>query len=154
MNHEYLKFRSYPYLPVISQILIVAALFIVTTLLVNSEYQATGLAFGYPLSISLLFAPIYEEILFRGIILSTLLKKQGVWKAIIFSSLLFGIWHFKNIFYLDTVELSYQIFYTSVFYAPLMAFISIKMESIWPAVILHYLNNISFFLLESRFDFL
>jgi membrane protease YdiL (CAAX protease family) len=154
MNYKYLEFRSYRYLNILLQIFTLVALFVVTTLLVNSEYQTTGLAFGYPLSISLLFAPIYEEIIFRGIILFALLKKLVVWKAVLFSSLLFGVWHLKNIFYLDSYELAYQIVYTSLFFAPLMAFLTIKMRSIWPVVILHYFNNISFFLMESYFDFL
>jgi membrane protease YdiL (CAAX protease family) len=51
----------------------------------------TGLLFGRPNSFYLetLFAPIYEEIIFRGVILGLLLKHYSLAKAIIFSSLLF-----------------------------------------------------------------
>lgn len=62
-----------------------------------------------------LFAPIYEEIIFRGLILGALLTQLSKRQAILYSSLLFGAWHLKNIFFLDLDLLTYQMLYTTLF---------------------------------------
>ena len=41
----------------------------------------------------IVFAPVFEELLFRGILLRRFSAKYGTWKAILFSSALFGIVH-------------------------------------------------------------
>lgn len=40
-----------------------------------------------------LMAPLMEEMAFRGLIFSKIKKYANVWTAVIFSSLLFGLWH-------------------------------------------------------------
>ena len=40
-----------------------------------------------------LMAPLMEEMAFRGLIFSKIKKYANVWNAVIFSSLLFGLWH-------------------------------------------------------------
>lgn len=124
------------------QVIAIAILFVTTILMGYIEYQKTGLLQGYPLSISIIFVPIYEEIIFRGIILGTLIKNTSKIKAIIISSLLFGLWHLKNIFFLEPEQLIHQIGYTTLFFGPIMAYITLRAKTIWPAVILHYLNNL------------
>ncbi|MBV5282383.1 MAG: CPBP family intramembrane metalloprotease [Paludibacter sp.] len=112
----------------------------------------TGLLFGKPDTFYLetLFAPIYEEIIFRAVILSVLLKHYSLVKAVVFSSLLFGLWHIKNIFFVDPFELLKQICYTGIIFGPIMCLITYKTKTIWIATIIHYLNNgISFLLLYS-----
>ncbi|OHB17066.1 MAG: hypothetical protein A2734_01460 [Parcubacteria group bacterium RIFCSPHIGHO2_01_FULL_40_30] len=127
------------------QILIVSILFTIYTLTAYLNYQDTGTMFGYPLSISILFVPIYEEIIFRGFILLGLMKYYSWKKAIIISSLLFGLWHLKNIFFISQIsqnELIYKMIYTAFIFGPIMAHITLKSKNIWIAVILHYLNNL------------
>ncbi len=116
------------------------------------EYQKTGLLFELPLKPSLLFAPIYEEVIFRGLVLGALIKSVSWKKAIIYSSLLFGIWHFKNV-YFNGIEVTLtQAAYTGLFLGRILGYVTYKTKTIWAAVILHYLNNIwspiSFILLE------
>ena len=53
---------------------------------------------GYAPSTSLLFVPIYEELLFRGVVLKYFESSYGWGRAILFTSALFGLWHLKNIF--------------------------------------------------------
>jgi uncharacterized protein len=89
-----------------------------------------------------LFVPIYEEIIFRGFILGALLAHTSRTRAIVFSSFLFGIWHLKNIFYDPIPQVAYQVAYATLFIGPLFAFLAIRTRTIWPGVILHFLNNL------------
>lgn len=50
---------------------------------------------GYGLIAVAVMAPLFEELIFRGIILDGLLKRKSILKAILISSLLFGIVHFN-----------------------------------------------------------
>ncbi len=116
------------------------------------EYKETGLLFGFPLNTTLLFVPIYEEMIFRGLILGALMKFFSWKKALLYSSLLFGLWHLKNIYYYDVYQTLRQVLYTGLFLGPILGYLTYKTKTIWAAVILHYLNNIwspiSFILLD------
>ncbi len=70
-----------------------------------------------------------EETVHRGMLLSEI-KKKNVVKAIIISSLLFGLLHI-NI---------YQFFYATILGA-LLAVITLASNSIYPAMIIHFMNN-------------
>ena len=142
MNNEYLKFRKVWFLSVSIQILTIVALFIVTTVYGYWDFKNSGLLFGYPLSMHILFVPIYEEIIFRGFILDWLVKKLRKNSAIIISSILFGLWHLKNIFFLSNGELVYQVLYTALIFGPIVAIVTLRTRTIWIAVIIHYLHNI------------
>lgn len=147
---EYFRFKKVWFLSPFIQILIMAILFISIAILGKLCILKTGLLFGRPNTFYLetLFAPIYEEIIFRGIIFGLLLKHYPLAKAILFSSLLFGLWHLKNIFFIDTVEVLKQMCYTGFIFGPIMCLIAYKTKTIWIASIIHYLNNgISFFII-------
>jgi len=90
----------------------------------------------------IIFAPIYEELIFRGLFLVLLLKYFSRNKAIILSSALFGLWHLKNFPHLSSFALFYQIGYAALFIGPVLAYLATKTKTIWPGVILHYINNI------------
>ncbi|MCY6356050.1 CPBP family intramembrane glutamic endopeptidase [Clostridium sp. ZS2-4] len=75
-------------------------------------------------------APIFEEIIYRGIILEQLDRRYGMIKAIIVSSLLFGIVHLNihqgvNAFFIGIVA----------------GFIYIKTNSLLLSMFLHFANN-------------
>ena len=124
------------------QVAIIVIVFILTVFHGYIEFQKTGLTqWGYPVDGFIYFSPIYEEIIFRGFILMALLRYTGVKRAIVYSSLLFGVWHFKNIFFLDIGDFIQQIAYASLFFGPLLAYITIRTKTIWIGVILHCLNN-------------
>lgn len=140
---EILYPRKIKFFGVSAQIFTVALLFIIYTIVSYIEYQKTGTMFGgYPLRISILFVPIYEEIIFRGFILTGLTKLYSAQKSIIISSLLFGLWHLKNIFFVPVSDVVYQMLYTALFFGPIVAYITLKTKNVWIAVMLHYLNNL------------
>lgn len=106
------------------------------------EWRSTGLLQGYPVHVEVLFVPVYEEMIFRGLILGALLAHTSPMRAIAYSSLLFGIWHLKNIFYDPAPQVLYQVAYTGLFFGPVTAYLAVRTRTIWPGVILHYLNNL------------
>jgi membrane protease YdiL (CAAX protease family) len=127
-----------------SQIFLLVTFFVAIAFFANFSFQNTGEIFGYPRSyyLEILFAPIYEEIIFRGVILSALLRRNSRAVAIFFTSFLFGIWHLKNIFFLDFTNLSAQIFYTGFIFGPILGFLVLKFRTIWPGAIFHFANNL------------
>lgn len=125
-----------------AQIVTVVLLFIAYTILAYLEYEKTGTIFGLPFRAGILFVPIFEEVIFRGIILVGLTRFYSIKNSIIISSLLFGLWHFKNIFVMPMNDVVSQMVYAGLLFGPVVAYITLKTKSIWPGVMLHYLNNI------------
>lgn len=74
-------------------------------------------------------APIFEEVVFRGILLTHQLK-HGCWHAAIVSGLLFGLFHQNHS----------QMFFAAAL-GVLFAFIDIKAGSIIPSIIAHMVVN-------------
>jgi uncharacterized protein len=141
---EFFQFRSFLGVPVLLQITLIAILYVAITMGYFFSVKATGKMDGYPPSVSILFVPIYEEAIFRGVVLRFFEKKYGFWSAIALSSILFGIWHLKNIFWLEPSHLIHQMIYTGCVFGPVTAFITLKLRSIWPSVAIHYLNNMPY----------
>ncbi|AJA47579.1 CAAX amino protease family protein [Clostridium pasteurianum DSM 525 = ATCC 6013] len=79
----------------------------------------------------LLFAPIFEEILFRGMVLGEIKNKVNITAAIIIQGVLFGIYH-MNLF---------QSIYAGVL-GILLGFICVKAGSIVGSIIAHITFNI------------
>jgi membrane protease YdiL (CAAX protease family) len=139
---SFLPFRTFWKITPMMQILVIIFLYLAMVYLGYDEFQKTGLLQGFPLHISVLFVPIFEEIIFRGFILAALLNTVWKTKAIIYTSILFWLWHVKNIFQMDLVAVRDQVIYTTFIFWPAMAYLTIKTKTIWPGVILHYLNNL------------
>ena len=148
MMNDYLKFKKIWILTPFFQVILMVLFFISIAILGKFCIMKTGLLFGKPNSFYLetLVAPIYEEIIFRGILLGLFLKQFSLFKSIVLTSILFGIWHLKNIFFVDIEELTRQIIYTGLIYSPVMCFLTYKTKTIWIASIIHYLNNFLVFL--------
>lgn len=83
----------------------------------------------------LVFAPIFEELLFRGLVFKND-EKCGQVFAIITSSLLFGLWH-------RTFEQLIVGFVIGVF----SCYLYIRTKSIIPSMMLHFINNAKSFLI-------
>ena len=139
---ELLHFRKFGPVGPALQMTIVAAPYIVTTLWLARGVRLTGKMMGYAPDVWILFVPITEEILFRGLILGALEIAYGPGRAIMLSSLFFGLWHLKNIFWLTDHQLIHQMLYTGLIFGPVAAVLALKTRTIWPGVILHYLNNL------------
>lgn len=76
-----------------------------------------------------IFAPIFEELLFRGVVLKNS-EPMGQWFAIIISGIMFGLWH-EN----------YPQFLFAAVLGCFSAFIVIKTRSIIPSMIMHFFIN-------------
>lgn len=98
-----------------------------TTLDVNMQ---SGLSYNFALIIlTCIIAPIFEELLFRGIILRSLSKINVVF-GIILSSFLFGLFH---------ANIPQMI--AAFFMGCALSFVAIKSGSIVPCMIMHFFAN-------------
>jgi len=75
-------------------------------------------------------ASVLEEVLFRGIILDGFLKNYSPWKAIVWSSVLFGLVHLNP----------YQ-FILAVLIGMVMGWLYWKTGSLWLCILVHFVNN-------------
>jgi hypothetical protein len=139
---ELLHFRRFGPVGPALQMALVVGLYITTTLLLARGVRLTGKMMGYNPDVWILFVPITEDILFRGFILGALEIAYGPVRAVVVSSLLFGLWHLKNVFWLTDYQLIHQMLYTGLIFGPVTGALALKTRTIWPGVILHYLNNI------------
>lgn len=73
---------------------------------------------------------VCEETLYRGYVMSAFEKSWGIWPAIIFSGLLFGLYHVQlsNLIPLATLGM-------------LFAYVTWISKSIYPAIAAHFVNN-------------
>lgn len=77
------------------------------------------------------FVPVYEEILFRGILMGALDKRLPFWVANVGQALIFGAIHF---------DLSTFVYLTAL--ALVIGWVTRKTQSLLPAMMMHALNNI------------
>jgi len=107
---------------------LIGVLFVITALL---SYKSS---LPIPLAVMVVLAPIYEELIFRRWIL----KRWGV----VISCILFGLWHLKNLFYFELNDVLYQMAWAGLIIGPVLGYLALRWKTIWPGVIVHYLNNI------------
>ena len=127
------------------QVVTVIFLYIVSLYLGYQEFLTKGTFQGYNPNeaFSLIFVPIWEEFIFRGLILVGIWKYQPVWIAVIVSAFLFGIRHYINLFYGGSLaSVNEQVIYAGFIFAPILGVLTVKTRSVWPAIILHFLNNL------------
>ena len=121
------------------------------SLLVSPDYE-NGL--GWFIFIFALIPGIWEEIAFRGIILTFLLSKYSVRKALIFDGLLFALFHIFNYLILGQDLLSVLLqSIAAIFVGVTLAYLTIKTGSILPAIIIHYSIDVTLFISGFIFDF-
>jgi len=148
MEHSALQFlplRKIGPLTLAWQIVLIGFLYVASTILSYAEFKTYGTMFGYPVSVTMLFVPIYEEVIFRGLLLGFFVERLGKKKAVIIVSLLFALWHLKNIFFLPVPALVYQMAVTGLIISPIFCYVTLRTKTIWLAVILHYLINLLVF---------
>jgi len=144
---ELFELRRVGPVPAWLQLVLVAGGFTATTLLTHAEYLAHDTSFGVAgPAFNALVCPIYEELIFRGWILGRLARARSPWRAIVVSSLLFGLLHLRNIFWTEPEPLLRSMLYTGLVFGPVAGWLTLRCRSVWPAVILHYANNLTYFL--------
>jgi membrane protease YdiL (CAAX protease family) len=90
----------------------------------------------------------FEEILFRGILINTILyrfgkRKKGIYYAIIISSVLFGLSHLSNLINRPSILIGTisQVVYAAAT-GLLYSIVYIKYRNIWSVIIIHALFNL------------
>ncbi len=147
---SFLKLRS---LSTTQWMLLLPAFIIVINNFPFSAYYAGRAIITEPLVTVLLFIvftisiSLFEEFIFRGIILHIMMEKwgktkQGIFQALLYSALLFAAFHGLNAFsgssFLATgLQIGYS-FLTGM----LFGYVYLQTKSIWYAVILHTIYNI------------
>ena len=121
------------------------------SLLVSPDYE-NGL--GWFIFIFALIPGMWEEIAFRGIILTFLLSRYSVKKALIFDGFLFALFHIFNYLILGQDLLSVLLqSIAAVLVGVTLAYLTIKTGSILPAIIIHYSIDVILFISGFIFDF-
>ena len=80
---------------------------------------------------AVIFAPILEEILLRGIILNGLLQRYSPSKAIIWSAIIFGVMHMNPVQAVGAFALGLP-----------LGWLYYRTQSLWPCIFLHFVNNL------------
>lgn len=88
------------------------------------------------LSYVCIIGPVLEEIIFRGLILKSM-KRYGNFTAVITTSILFAMFH------LNLVQ-----FVQPILIGMILGFVTLKSESIIPAIIIHIFNNTAVFFMS------
>jgi membrane protease YdiL (CAAX protease family) len=88
------------------------------------------------------FPSIFEEVAFRGVVLSVFLLRYSKPKAILYSSIGFGAMHLLNLTggkepFWVLGQVAWSIIF-GLFYGVLV----LKANSLWPAMLVHYLGNL------------
>ncbi len=97
--------------------------------------------YGYFTFIHNIIPALWEEIVFRGVILVLLLKKFESKVAILIDGVLFGFFHYINLAYgADLISTLGQVAFTT-FFGITIAYLFIKTKSLIPCIIAHYVNN-------------
>jgi membrane protease YdiL (CAAX protease family) len=86
-------------------------------------------------------APILEELIFRGVVLKKFLQKYSPTKAIVLSSVIFGIAHMNPWQFVAAFSIGLVI-----------GWIYWKTNSIWPGIFMHFLNNSFSFYLAKKYE--
>ena len=84
-----------------------------------------------------LFAPVFEEIFYRGFVFPFLQSKINSFLGIVLASLFFGLSHFVNI---GNASILLVLF---IFYGFVLTFIRYKTNSLIPPIIVHFIHNVT-----------
>lgn len=90
----------------------------------------------WTLAALVVFAPVFEELICRGVVLESLRARYGVMTAWLVSSLFFAVLH-----------LQLQMALNAFFVGLVLAFLYIRTDSLWITILLHAFNNAIAYLL-------
>ena len=120
------------------------------SLLVSPDYE-DGL--GWFIFVFALIPGIWEEIAFRGVILSFLMSKYPLRKALIFDGVLFSLFHIFNYLILgqELIDVLLQSL-AAVAVGVALAYLVVKTGSLLPAIMIHYSIDVTLFISGFIFD--
>lgn len=90
----------------------------------------------WTLAALVVFAPVFEELICRGVVLESLRARYGVITAWLVSSLFFAVLHFQ-------LQMALNAFFVGL----VLAFLYIRTDSLWITILLHAFNNAAAYLL-------
>jgi membrane protease YdiL (CAAX protease family) len=97
--------------------------------------------YGWFLFILMLIPGIWEEVSFRGVMITLNMRKYSRTTVFIIVSLLFGLFHYFNLLGgADLFATNIQVIWAALF-GFLLGYLFIKTKSLIPSIILHYLVN-------------
>jgi len=86
---------------------------------------------------------LWEEVLFRGIIYgANLTLTHNTVVAIISSSLLFGLFHLRNLWWADRRRVTVNCLYTGLVAGPIFALVRLWSGDIYLCILVHFLHNL------------
>lgn len=100
--------------------------------------MAGKVSFGMKLLLALLVvgvAPLVEELVFRGVLLSGLASRMPVWAAVVISALVFGAAH------LPDFGFAWYPVPTLVLLGLALGWLRVHSRSLWPSMVMHASNN-------------
>gem|GEM_PF-1129582 len=100
-------------------------------------YGSSALAFVVIFILTVVIAPFVEEVFFRSFLYQAFRKRYGVTVGILISAVIFGLFHFSFLVVLPVFVL------IGIF----LGYIFEKFHSVYPAMMLHALNNFVFFVI-------
>ncbi len=116
-------------LVVVSGIVIEPVLALFPSQYLDAIYKGVGTG-GWAILMTVVFAPILEEVLFRGLVLEPVREKSGAMRAVLISAIMFGVIHIipqqvVNAFVIGII----------------LGYIYIKTDSLINVILIHALNN-------------
>lgn len=88
----------------------------------------------------IVLAPVFEELLCRGVVLGSLRERYGVTVAWLVSSLFFGVLHLQPVQVVSATVVGL-----------VLGYVCLATDSLWPSMLLHALNNAAAYLLMILF---
>jgi membrane protease YdiL (CAAX protease family) len=88
------------------------------------------------------FYSMFEEVCFRGVFLTMLLRKYGQNRAIFYSALAFGLAHIFALFAGGNVVITLAQVIWATLFGIFYGYIFVKTGSLWPSMIIHWLSNV------------
>lgn len=91
------------------------------------------------IAILALLIGVFEEGLFRGVLLHGLRSRHGPGRAVVLSALLFGLFHLVNAVFGQNLFLTLLQIATATALGLFLAVITLQTRTLWPAILLHAL---------------
>jgi membrane protease YdiL (CAAX protease family) len=96
---------------------------------IGAPLPVTAITFLAFVASSVLVAPVFEELMFRGYLQNLWRHRWGLWTGVLLSAFMFGLWHLQNAVFAGVVGVAYSLVY-------------LRTRSLWPGTMLHALHNL------------
>jgi membrane protease YdiL (CAAX protease family) len=95
---------------------------------------------------SILAVSYWEELLFRGIIFGLVLSVwSSLWPALIVSSLVFGVFHLRNLWWSSRKQVLINCLYAGLVFGPIVGLVRWWQGDIYLGIAIHAIHNFAFF---------